>query len=203
MRRPRTALPTLIFAGLAVFGQGCAYFQDTPTLAPAQGEVVLNQDLPVPEGFELREDATLRHERTSFRRMRLAYRRPDYLSQERVLEFVKTAYPAKGWEVEFVTGIETAQVVLIKGSEECRITVFEDFGDAFTDMVVEVEPRQTPRGGMVARSTWKEGDAAIPEAPTLRGDAGVSSIAPATSDTNGETDPSIAGEPLDRSEGSK
>ncbi len=197
MRRPRTSLPTLMFAGLAVFGQGCAYFQDTPTLAPAQGEVVLNQDLPVPEGFELREDATLRHERTSFRRMRLAYRRPDYLSQERVLEFVKTAYPAQGWEVEFVTGIETAQILLIKGSEECRITVFEDFGDAYTDMVVEVEPRQTPRGGMVARSTWKGGDAAIPDAPPA------SSIAASSSDTNGETDPSIALEPTDPVEGSK
>jgi len=197
MRRPRTTLPALAFAGLAVFGQGCAYFQETPTLAPAQGEVVLNQDLPVPEGFELREDATLRHERTSFRRMRLAYRRPDYLSQERVLEFVKTAYTAQGWEVEFVTGIETAQVVLIKGSEECRITVFEDFGDAYTDMVVEVEPRQTPRGGMVARSTWKGGDAAIPDAPPA------SSIAAPSSDTNGETDPSIALEPTDPLEGSK
>lgn len=201
MRRPRTALPTLVFTGLALLGQGCAYFEETPTLAPAQGEVVLNRDLPVPEGFELREDATLRHERTSFRRMRLAYRRPDYLSQERVLEFVKTAYPAQGWEVEFVTGIETAQVILIKGSEECRITVFEDFGDAFTDMVVEVEPRQTPRGGMVARSTWTGGDAAIPEAPTLAGDAGA--IAPTTSDTNGDTNPSIAQESEDPVEGSK
>lgn len=192
-RRPAT-LSALALAGLtSLGGGGCAYFSDTPVLAPATGEVVLTQDVPVPEGFELREDDTLRHERTAYRRLRLSYRRPDYLSQERVLEFVRQVYPAHGWKVEFVTGLETAKVILTKGSEECRVTVSEDFGDAFTDMLVEVEPRTTPQGGLVARSGWTAtADEALPAPPA----------ASTASTASGTIDETIA-TPVAGGEGSK
>jgi hypothetical protein len=151
MRKRTGTLGTLAF--VTFMGGGCAYFTPTPTLMPATGEAVVNRDLPVPEEFVLIQDETFRHERSAYRRLRLTYRRPDYLSQERVLEFVKQAYPGAGWKTEFVHGLEVAEVIFTKATEECRVTVQED-SDGFTQMVVEVEPRQTPSGGLVARSTW-------------------------------------------------
>src|SRR5262245_46678749 len=136
-------LTTLAF--VTFMGGGCAYFMPTPTLRPATGESVVNRDLPAPEEFVLIKDETFRHERSAYRRLRLTYRRPDYLSQERVLEFVKQAYPEAGWKTEFVHGLEVAEIIFSKATEECRITVQEV--DDFTQMIVEVEPRQTPNGG--------------------------------------------------------
>jgi len=129
---------------------GCAYFAPTPTLMPGIAAAQINDDLPVPQGFELARDRTWRHERSAYRRLRLTYHREEYLSKERVVEFIRTQFPRSGWEVKFVYGLETPQLILHKGSEECRVTVTEDFGDAFTEFLIEVEPRTTPDGALVA-----------------------------------------------------
>jgi hypothetical protein len=121
-----------------------------PPLDPAPATAQVDRDLPVPDGFELVRDASYRHERSSFRRLLLTYRRKEYLAKENVVDFIKARYPREGWEVTFVYGLETPHIVLTKGDEEVRATVSEDFGDTFTQVVFEVEPRQTPDGSLVA-----------------------------------------------------
>lgn len=165
MRTTRTAPTRLALALLAALAgaPGCAYFAPKPTLMPGTPEV--GADLPVPQGFELARDRTWRHERSAYRRLRLTYTREDYLSKERVVEFIRTHYPKHGWEVKFVYGLETPKLILHKGGEECRITVTEDFGDAVTEFVVEVEPRLTPDGALVANEVAVEATAPIPILP--------------------------------------
>lgn len=164
MRTHRTAPTRLAFALLAALGApGCAYFAPTPTLMPGTAEI--GDDLPVPQGFELARDRTWRHERSAYRRLRLTYHREDYLSKERVVDFIRTNYPKHGWEVKFVYGLEAPKLILHKGSEECRITVIEDFGDAFTEFVLEVEPRQTPDGALVANEVDVQATTSIPAIP--------------------------------------
>lgn len=158
----RTTWTLALLAALA-FAPGCAYFAPTPTLMPGQAEI--GDDLPVPMGFELARDRTWRHERSAYRRLRVTYQRADYLSKERVVEFIRTNYPRQGWEVKFVYGLEAPKLILHKGSEECRITVSEDFGDAFTEFVVEVEPRQTPEGALVANDLETRATTPVPTLP--------------------------------------
>lgn len=149
MRSVRLTLALAAALGASTLG-GCAYFAPTPTLMPGIAEAQINDDLPVPQGFELVRDKTWRHERSAYRRLRLTYHREKYLSKERVVEFIRAQFPLRGWEVKFVYGLETPQLILHKGSEECRVTISEDFGDAFTEFMVEVEPRTTPDGALVA-----------------------------------------------------
>ncbi len=154
--RAPAAQPLLL--GLALLSAaGCARFQPTPTLMAANEADQVQRDLPVPEGFELDRDATLRHERSAYRRLHLVYRRDGYLSQERVSEFVRNVYPKVGWEVRFVYGLEPAHVVLHKGHEECRVAIREDSGDGSTELVLDIEPRQTPDGALVARGFERDG----------------------------------------------
>ncbi len=161
-RTAPTRLALTLLAALAG-APGCAYFAPTPTLMPGTAEV--GDDLPVPQGFELARDRTWRHERSAYRRLRLTYTRQDYLSKERVVEFIRTNYPKHGWEVKFVYGLEAPKLILHKGSEECRVTVTEDFGDAFTEFLVEVEPRQTPDGALVANEAPVQATTPIPTIP--------------------------------------
>jgi hypothetical protein len=149
--RPSPFLPRLALCILAASTGGCAYFAPKPTLMPeTSADARVDEDLPTPEGFELVRDATWRHVRTDYRRLRLTYRREDYLSTERVVEFFRTQWPRSGWQVKFVYGLETKRLILHKGSEEARIDISEDFGDAKTEFVIEVEPRTTPDGALVA-----------------------------------------------------
>ncbi len=168
MRTTRTAPTRLALALLAALAgaPGCAYFAPTPTLMPGTAEV--GDDLPVPQGFELARDRTWRHERSAYRRLRLTYHRDDYLSKERVVEFIRTNYPKNGWEVKFVYGLEAPKLILHKGGEECRITITEDFGDAFTEFLVEVEPRQTPDGALVANEVPIQATTPIPTPPETK-----------------------------------
>lgn len=145
---------------------GCAYFTPTPTLMPERAEAQVNADLPVPQGFELARDRTWRHERSAYRRLKLTYARQDYLSKDRVVEFIRTNYPRQGWEVKFVYGLEEPRLILHKGIEECRVTVIEQGGTApYTEFVLEVEPRQTPDGALVA-GEQKQATTTIPTVPT-------------------------------------
>lgn len=174
----RLTLALAAALGASTLG-GCAYFEPTPTLMPTIAAAQVNTDLPVPQGFELDRDRTWRHERSDYRRLRLTYHRPDYLSKERVVEFIRTQFPRQGWEVKFVYGLETPQLILHKGAEECRVTVTEDFGDAFTEFLVEVEPRTTPDGAIVATDPSSSLNPSTSEA-TAETNPSTSSVAPTT-----------------------
>ncbi|MDC3378926.1 hypothetical protein OAX78_01420 [Planctomycetota bacterium] len=152
----RIATLTLL-AALSFGSTGCAYFTPTPQLMAENADVQVETDLPVPQGFVLDPGQSMTHERSSFRRMHLVYKRDAYLGQERVSEFVRQFYPEAGWQLDFVYGLETYKLILTRDSEECSIEVAEDFGDAFTTMTITLEPRRTPEGGYVARNPWNEG----------------------------------------------
>lgn len=164
--RPSPILLRLALSAVALASGGCAYFAPKPTLMPeTSAEQRVDDDLPTPDGFELVRDQTWRHVRTDYRRLRLTYRRLDYLSTERVVEFFQSQWPRAGWQVKFVTGLETKRLILHKGSEEARIEVTEDFGDARTDFVIEVEPRTTPDGALVAADPGTTIPTETPSAP--------------------------------------
>lgn len=135
-------------------GTGCAYFAEYPELPPAERASFVNPDLPVPAGFVLDRGSSLRHERSSYRKMRLHFQREEYLNEERVTEFVKNAYQQEGWQLAFQYGLEQVKFIFHKGAEECRVEVSEDFSDRLTKLVVEIEPRTTPDGAAVARAEW-------------------------------------------------
>lgn len=179
MRSVRLTLALAAALGTSMLG-GCAYFAPTPTLMPGIATAQINDDLPVPQGFELARDRTWRHERSAYRRLRLTYHRGEYLSKERVVEFIRAQFPRHGWEVKFVYGLETPQLILHKGAEECRVTVTEDFGDAFTEFLVEVEPRATPDGALVAT------DPSFPSTPETAAETNPASsgVAPTTTEAD-------------------
>jgi hypothetical protein len=154
----RTVVKLSLLA-LCLSGSGCAYFQHNPVLDPISKTEFVNNDLPVPEKFELDRKASWRHERSTYRRLKLVYRREGYLSEERVAEFVKTAFPTHGWETVFQYGLENYKFVFAKGAEECRVEILEDFGDRFTEFHVIVEPRTTPDGDMVGREDYETASA--------------------------------------------
>lgn len=144
----------VLAAAVGLSGSGCAYFADYQALPPAERQTYVNADLPVPAGFVLDRGASLRHERSSYRKLRLVFRRQEYLSEERTAEFVKNAFQQEGWELDFQYGLEEIKFIFHKGPEECRVAVKEDFGDRLTELFVEVEPRTTPDGAAVARAEW-------------------------------------------------
>jgi len=160
------ARPLLLVIALGLLGTtGCAYLRYKPPLEAQESTAYVNDDLPIPVGFELDKHASWRHERSTYRRFKLVYRAQDYYSAERAAEFIRARYPAAGWETTFVTGVEETHFVFEKGPEECRVDVRQDFGDCFTEFVVTVEPRRTPEGEMVAREQWSELGEAPPAAP--------------------------------------
>ncbi|MEZ6187355.1 MAG: hypothetical protein R3F62_20380 [Planctomycetota bacterium] len=130
---------------------GCAYFQDNPPLTPEAKGKLVNDDVPAPMEFTLNRTTSWRHNRSAYRKLHLVYERHEYLGEDQVAEFVEQAFPGQGWEVAFKYGLETQKFVLYKEDEECRVEITEDFGDRFTRMVIDVEPRVTPRGKTVAR----------------------------------------------------
>lgn len=186
MRPTITGALRLAIALTAALSAGCAYFAPTPTLMPGSAQAQVTDDLPIPQGFELVRDRSWTHERSAYRRLRVTYRREDYLSKERVVEFVKTNFPKHGWQVKFVFGLETPQLLLHKGGEECRLTITEDFGDAFTEYLVEVEPRTTPDGALVASEPAGPTPtipASFPAVTVSETNETESEIAPVTTDT--------------------
>lgn len=153
----RLALLT-VFAVFLGSAPGCAYFRSTPKLVSQSSDQQIDTDLPVPLGFELDRKQSFKHKRNDFRRFHLVYRQLGYLGADRVVEYLKNAYPAAGWTTSFVYGLETTKMLFTKGSEECRVEVVEDFGDAFTEFKVELEARRTPDGGLVARESFEKND---------------------------------------------
>ena len=119
---------------------GCAYVQSNPPLKTSEAKVSVAKDLPIPEGFKIDLDNSLRHERSSYRRLKLVYRRAEYLSEKQVRAYIKKAYAEAGWELAFVYGMHDTQMIFTRGPEECRVRVFEDFGDRYTEIQIEVEP---------------------------------------------------------------
>jgi hypothetical protein len=158
-----------ILGALALASPGCAYFASYPVLQSASPDEFVSVDLPVPEGFEIASQDSWRHERSTYRRYKLIYQREDYLRHERVQEFVHAAYTRAGWDLEFQYGFEEVKLLFTKGSEECLVSIKEDFGDRSTQFVVEVQPRTTPDGGLVGRDDAWRTDAASedPEAPVV------------------------------------
>ncbi len=140
-----------VLAALLGTAPGCAYFRSDPKLVSQSSAEQVDNDLPIPIGFTMDTSYSFRHKRADFRRFRLVYRQEGYLGYERVVEFMREAYPAAGWATQFMYGLETTKFIFNKGADECRIEVFEDFGDAFTQFTVEVEARKTPTGELVAR----------------------------------------------------
>lgn len=143
----------LLITFVATLFTGCAYFADNPPLKPeAEGKLV-NADVPAPMEFTLNRAASWRHNRSAYRKLHLVYERHEYLGQDEVATFVEEVFPESGWEVAFKYGLDTQKYVLYKDDEECRVEVTEDFGDRFTKVVIDVEPRVTPRGKTVARKS--------------------------------------------------
>ncbi len=153
MPRPLTTLS--LFAVLAL-ASGCAYFTPTPPLQPEPVERLEAADLPVPEKFALDRAKSHRHERSAYRQLKLTYRRDEYLGQERAQEFFLRHLPAQGWETVFVYGLDQRKLLFFKGDEECHVRIHEDFGDRFTQIVMEIQPRETPEGDLVARTSWND-----------------------------------------------
>ena len=151
-------LGSLILLTSLIWAPGCAYFQTNPPLEPAPAEARVTADLPVPEGFQLDRNSSYRHERSTYRRLKLVYRAEEYLGEERTRQFCEKAFIEAGWNIAFIYGLETTKMILARGAEECRILIWEDFGDRFTQLEVEVEPRQTPEGDLVGRQGWSELD---------------------------------------------
>ncbi len=153
----RLALLT-VFAVFLGSTPGCAYFRSTPKLVSQSADKQIDTDLPVPLGFELDRKQSFKHQRNGFRRFHLVYRQLDYLGADRLVQFLKNAYTAAGWTTSFVYGLETTKILFTKGSEECRVEVMEDFGDATTEFKIELEARRTPNGSLVGRDTFKKND---------------------------------------------
>jgi hypothetical protein len=151
-RFARLLSPALLSGALLSTG-GCAYFAATPPLNQGAAEQQVAKDVPAPEGFRLDRAASHRHERDGYRRYELTYRRTKYLSEDRVREFVQKAFPAAGWKVRFMWGLDDSHFILTRGPEECEVHVFEDFGDCYTQMDVKVHPRETPDGVVVSRKS--------------------------------------------------
>ena len=128
---------------------GCAYFDSNGPLERASAESMVAADIPVPVGFKLDKTNSWKHERSSFRKVQLVYRRAEYLSEERVREFFKTQYPQSGWELTFLWGLEETKMIFTKDAEECLVRIWEDFGDRYTQVEVQVLPRRTPDGTYV------------------------------------------------------
>ena len=154
-RLPRLAriLSPALLSGALLFSGGCAYFSATPPLNTGPPSEQVATDVPAPEGFKLDRSGSHKHERDGYRRYELTYRQNEYLSEERVREFVKKAYTAAGWKIRFMWGLEDSHFILTRGPEECEVHVFEDFGDRFTQMDVKVQPRETPDGMVVSRKS--------------------------------------------------
>lgn len=158
----RRLMTLALLAALLQSAPGCAYFAHNPKLISQSKEHLVDTDLPVPAGFAIDHSQSARHERSNYRRFMLVYRNLEYLSEARVREFVREAYPAAGWTLDFVYGFETSKFVFHKGADECRVQVFENFGDRFTEIHIEVEPRKTPDGGLVGRRVSATADTNVP-----------------------------------------
>ncbi|MBL4844757.1 MAG: hypothetical protein JKY65_04455 [Planctomycetes bacterium] len=157
---PRTLLPRFarllspaLLSGALLFSGGCAYFAATPPLDIGKDEHQVAKDVPAPEGFVLDRARSHRHERDGYRRFDLTYRRIEYLGEDRVREFIAKTFPAAGWKVRFIWGLNDTHFLLTRGPDECEIHVFEDFGDRYTQMEVSVHPRETPDGVVVSRKS--------------------------------------------------
>jgi hypothetical protein len=146
-------LASLFLATTLCASSGCAYFAATPPLEAAPAEIQATNDVPLPAGFELDKSASHRHERDGYRRYQLVYRRADYLSEARVREFVLAAYEQAGWKLRFLWGLDKSEFLFQRGSEECQVRVFEDFGDRYTQLEVRLRPRETPDGTLMARKS--------------------------------------------------
>jgi hypothetical protein len=140
-----------LLAALLQSAPGCAYFAHNPKLVSQSKAQLVDSDLPVPSGFAIDTSQSARHERGNYRRFMLVYRNLEYLSEARVREFVQESYPAAGWALDFVYGLDTSKFVFHKGGDECRVEIFENFGDRFTEIHIEVEPRKTTDGSLVGR----------------------------------------------------
>lgn len=172
MRLMRLILPLAL-----CFGSGCAYFAATPPLDIADAEVHATKDVPVPQGFVMDKSASHRHQRDGFRRYELVYRRTEYLSEQRVREFVQQTYTRAGWKLRFLWGLEESNFLFVRGAEECEVRVSEDFGDRFTTLHVRVRPRETPDGSLVASKSLQENG---------RNAGGTKSTVPASSQRDGK-----------------
>ncbi|RMG08241.1 MAG: hypothetical protein D6731_22235 [Planctomycetota bacterium] len=133
---------------------GCAYFRETPPLAPQPAKEQVDADLPVPLGFALDRSRSLKHKRNDFRRLHLVYRAEEYLGEQRVREFLQRFFPEKGWQIAFIYGLDASKFIFWRDAEECRAEVREDFGDRYTELTIDVGPRKTPDGEFVGRSAW-------------------------------------------------
>jgi hypothetical protein len=158
----RRFMTLALLAALLQSAPGCAYFAHNPKLVSQSQEHLVNADLPVPAGFAIDTSKSASHERSGYRRLTLVYRNLEYLSEERTREFVQETYASAGWTLDFVYGFETSKFVFHKGAEECRVEIFENFGDRYTEIHVEVEPRKTPDGGLVGRRITATGETNTP-----------------------------------------
>ena len=131
-------LVCLVWLGLGV---GCAYFDNPPIPEPKESTLQVASDLPVPEGFEYLPQTSYTNDREAARRYHLVYRRPEYLSEMNVKQFVQQHFPDHGWRLDFVYGRDRTKMIFSKDQEECWVEIHEDMRRRFTEYVVEVRPR--------------------------------------------------------------
>jgi hypothetical protein len=164
---------TALFLLAAVFqSAGCVPFEPT-VYSDADGNVVVAprkvevtekkkrviqgkrryKDVPIPRGYGIDYGQSRRYQRSGFRKVSLLYRQSHYAGETRDRAFVKRYYTRAGWKLKFVYGLDASKFIFHKGSEECRVEVKQNLRRHYTEIKIEIEPRRTPSGAMVARST--------------------------------------------------
>ena len=142
-------------AATAMAMGGCAYVMPTEKLEKSPQDKWYSDDLPVPQGFVLDKQASRVFDRGP-RDYRLVYRRESYIDADRAEAFYKDAFPARGWQLKFIYGLDKRQMIFCKDDEECRVTLARNFGDAYVWAVVEVEPKDAQ--GATATGLAKKAD---------------------------------------------
>ena len=117
-----------------------------------QGERAF-KDVPMPAGYTIDYSQSRQFQRTNYRRVSLLYRHSRYMGETRDRAFVKRFFPRAGWKLRFVYGLDASKFIFHKGNEECRVEVQEHARHRYTEIRIEIEPRKTPSGAMVARDT--------------------------------------------------
>lgn len=139
---------------------GCVLLRPTsPLKVTAAAEATAAPDLPIPEGFVLDMKTSRRHTRDGYRELDLTYRRAEYISEERVVEFFLKQMPKNGWATEFVYGLDEQKIDFTRGEEEATVVIDERLGDRLTEFRIQVGPRRTTDGQFVATRPTEGGAA--------------------------------------------
>jgi len=140
----------MVVGGLAT-STGCVLLRPVSPLQPTTApEALAAEDIPVPADFVLDLEESRRHVRDGYRELDLTYRRCEYISEQRVVEFFLQHMPRHGWSTEFVYGLDEQKIDFSREGEECTVVVEQRVGDRLTEFRLTVNPAKTTSGEFVA-----------------------------------------------------